>query len=192
MTGARGKIGDHSATELAALRASESGRLGERFADEPVARLDEFVELLLTHPTGEAFVELKSESIEVFGVHAVLDAVLPVLEPLGRRCRLISFHLGVLREASQRCDFEFGPVLERWKDRSSSKVIDLEPDVIFCNVRRLPSKEWLAPPIGNLAVYEIDEPERARSLLQRGATWIETFAIGEMLEALSTPLEDAP
>jgi glycerophosphoryl diester phosphodiesterase len=165
------------------LRASEPVRLGERFADEPVARLQAFVEELGAFPRAEAFVELKSESIEAFGVEAVLDAVLPVIGPLGRRARLISFHQGVLRAARKRCDLELGPVLERWKDRASDDVLDLEPDVVFCNVRRLPRSGWVAPPVGRLAVYEIDAVDRARDLLERGATWIETFAVGEMLEA---------
>jgi glycerophosphoryl diester phosphodiesterase len=174
LTGARGRITD---------RASEPGRLGEGFADEPVARLEALVDLLAAFPRAEAFVELKSESVEAFGVEAVLDAVLPVLGPLELRARLISFHLGVLRAARKRCDLELGPVLERWKDRSSDDVLDLEPEVVFCNVRRLPRGGWIAPPVGRLAVYEIDAVDQARDLLGRGATWIETFAVGEMLEA---------
>ena len=44
---------------------------------------------------------MKRVATSLLGVPAVLDAVLPALEPLGRRCRLISFHLGVLRKASR-------------------------------------------------------------------------------------------
>jgi glycerophosphoryl diester phosphodiesterase len=190
MTGARGRVTDRSAQELTALRASEAGRLGDRFTGEPLARLDSFVQLLAAYPRAEAFVELKGESIEAFGVEAVLDAVLPVLAPAGRRCRLISFHLGVLRAARQRCDLELGPVLERWRDRSSDDVLDLDPEVVFCNLRRLPSRGWIAPPVGKLALYEIDAVDRARGLLERGATWIETFAVGEMLEAWGLPDEE--
>lgn len=190
LTGARGRITDRTADELATLRASEPGRLGERFSDEPLAGLEAFVELLAAFPRAQAFVELKRESIEAFGVEAVLDAVLPLVAPLGSRARLISFHLGVLRAARKRCDLELGPVLERWKDRASDDVLDLVPEVLFCNVRRLPGSGPIAPPVGRLAVYEIDSVDRARGLLERGATWIETFAVGEMLEAWAPAAEE--
>jgi glycerophosphoryl diester phosphodiesterase len=187
MTGVRGPLSERRASELAGLHASEAGRLGSRFEREPLARLESFVELLLDFPEAEAFVELKSESIEVFGVDAMLDAVLPVLAPAGRRCRLISFHLGVLRAARERCDLQLGPVLERWNDRSSPAVVALRPDVVFCNVKHLPPQGSIEPPHGKLALYEIDSAPIARALLERGAAWIETFAVGEMLAALGAP-----
>ena len=79
---------------------------------------------------------------------------------------------------------------KRWKDRSTDDVLDLEPEVVFCNVRRLPRSGPIAPPLGRLAVYEIDSVDRARDLLERGATWIETFAVGEMLEAWAPASEE--
>ena len=185
MTGARGALCRRTAQQLATLRASEPERFGERFDDEPLARLDAFVELLLSFPQAEAFVELKRAALEVFGVPAVLDAVLPLLQPVGARCRLISFDLAVLRAARKRCDLELGPVLEGWVERSSEDVLELEPEVVFCNVERLPRAGPIAPPCGRLAVYEVDEPATARALLARGATWIETFAVGELAEALA-------
>ncbi len=185
MTGARGPIHLRSAAELAELHASEPARFGARFADEPVARLDDFVELLLGFKESEAFVELKQASLQAFGAQAVLDAVLPVLAPAAQRCRLISFDLEVLREARSRCRLELGPVLETWRQRSAPEVLALEPEVVFCDVERLPVDGSIAPPRGQLAVYEVDDPARARALLARGATWIETFAVGEMLQTLS-------
>jgi glycerophosphoryl diester phosphodiesterase len=187
MTGVRGPVSERSAEQVADLYASEPGRLGTRFEHEPLARLEEFVELLAAFPEAEAFVELKSQSIEVFGVDAMLDAVLPVLAPAGRRCRLISFHLAVLRAARERCDLQLGPVLERWSDRASPAVLGLKPDVVFCNVKHLPRQGSIEPPHGKLALYEVDAAPLARALLERGASWIETFAVGELMQALRAP-----
>lgn len=189
MTGVRGLLSERDSDEAAELCASEPLRLGARFEREPLARLESFVELLLEFEDAEAFVELKGESIEVFGVDAMLDAVLPVLAPAGRRCRLISFHLGVLRAARERCDLELGPVLERWSDRTSPAVLGLAPQVVFCNVKHLPSAGPIEPPHGKLALYEVDAAPEARALLERGAAWIETFAVGELLEALDPAAE---
>ncbi len=187
MTGARGPMHAKSAAQLAELRASEPGRFQARFADEAVARLDAFVETLLAFPAAEAFVELKRASLQAFGAQAVLDAVLPVIAPAAERCRLISFDLAVLRAARGCSEVQLGPVLERWKDRERDDVLDLEPEVVFCDVERLPAEGPLEPPCGRLAIYEVDDPARARDLLGRGATWIETFAVGELLAALALP-----
>jgi glycerophosphoryl diester phosphodiesterase len=187
MTGVRGPLSERSASEVAELHASEPRRLGTRFEREPLSTLAAFVELLAEFPEAEGFVELKSESIEVFGVDAMLDAVLPVLAPAGRRCRLISFHLAVLRAARERCDLQLGPVLERWSDRANPAVLGLRPDVVFCNVKHLPHHGSIEPPHGKLALYEVDAAPVARALLERGASWIETFAVGELMQALRAP-----
>jgi len=150
---------------------------------EPLARLSEFV-AAMSASEAHAYVELKRASIEVFGAEGVLDAVLPELDALAGRCTLISFDLGVLSAARRRCEHPVGPVLESWRMRGAAEVADLEPAVVFCNVRRLPGSGALAVPGGRLAVYEIDDAGKALELHARGAALIETFAIGEMLAAL--------
>lgn len=182
--GAAGPLGARSAAELSELRASEAGRFGRRYADEPLARLNAFVGLLAEFPRAEAFVELKRASIERFGPERVLDAVLPVLAPLGARARLISFHVPVLAMARRRCALELGPVIERWSDLDDPDVRALGAEVVFCDEAELPPAGPLDARGARLAVYEVDHPLRARELLARGASWVETFAIGELLAAL--------
>jgi hypothetical protein len=156
-----------------------------------VARLSGFVAELLAFPASEAFVELKRASIERFGAQRVLDAVLPVIAPLGRHARLISFDVAVLAAARARCDLELGPVLEAWSDLDAPAVRALAPEVVFCDEELLPAAGPLDARGAKLAIYEVDHPRRARELPARGATWIETFAVGEMLAALGSR-EGAP
>lgn len=191
LCGAAGALGERTAAELERLRASEAGRFGARFADEPLARLSAFVAALAEFPQAEAFVELKRASLERFGAQRVLDAVLPALAPLGPRARLISFDVGVLTAARARCGLELGPVLEAWSDLDTPAVRALAPQVVFCDEELLPATGKLDARGARLAIYEVDHPRRARELLARGATWIETFAIGEMLAALGSR-EGAP
>jgi glycerophosphoryl diester phosphodiesterase len=184
MCGVPGPLGAKRAAELAQLRAAEVGRFALRFADEPIARLDRFVELLAEFSEAEAFVEIKRAALELFGPERTLDAILPLVEPLGPRCRLISFDLGVLQVARKRCELELGPVIERWDQRGSQAVKALAPEVIFCDVDELPARGDLRLESARLALYEVDQPAAARALLARGADWIETFAVGELLAAL--------
>ncbi|HVS19559.1 MAG TPA: glycerophosphodiester phosphodiesterase family protein, partial [Planctomycetota bacterium] len=184
LCGAAGPLGARTSAQLEDLRASEAGRFGRRYADEPLARLNAFVGLMAEFPRAEAFVELKRASLELFGAERVLDAVLPLLEPLGRRARLISFDVPVLAAARARSGLELGPVLTRWSDLDDPAVRALEAEVVFCDEVELRATGALDARGARLAVYEIDHPLRARELCARGATWIETFAIGEMLAAL--------
>ena len=139
------------------------------------------------------YVELKRAAIERFGAAHVLDAVLPALVPLAGRHTLISFDLGVLGLARQRCDAPIGPVLEAWGQKDAAATLDLAPEVIFCNVLRLPAQgplERLVP--APLVVYEIERADEALMLFERGVAQVESFAIGALLEALrGTVLPDA-
>jgi glycerophosphoryl diester phosphodiesterase len=179
-----GPLGERMAVELETLCAAERERFGERFADEPLASLSSFVALVARAPGVHAFVELKRASIEQFGCDAVLDAVLPRLEPLGRRCTLISFDTDVLRRARARGPRRLGPVLIHWSQFADGEVSELAPDVIFCDLEKLPPDARFPDGVP-FAIYEVDRPELALDLAARGARFVETFAIREMLEALA-------
>jgi glycerophosphoryl diester phosphodiesterase len=182
MCGVGGSLAERTADELSRLRAAEAERFGSAFAGEPLATLAGFVAALASRDA-RAFVEIKRAALEVFGPDAVLDAVLPALEPLRGRCTLISFDVEVLLRARERSDVPRGPVLIDWRQLERVETARIEPSVIFCDVEKLPAGPLVAP--CDLAVYEIDDPRVARELQGRGVRFVETFAIGEMLEALA-------
>ena len=182
--GAEGALGERDSRDLDRLRALDAERFGERFADQPLARLTDLVALLERFDDRHAFVELKRASLEVFGSDAVLDAVLPVLAPVAERCTLISFDIPVLQAARARGVRSLGPVLEDWGQLAAEALVELRPEVVFCNLLRLPDQDPFVVPSGKLAVYEVDDADLARSLAARGVELIETFAVGELLEAL--------
>jgi len=187
--GVAGPLHGRPAAALADLRAADRERFGERFRDEPLAGLPGLVELLGRYPDRHAFVELKRSSIEVFGPDGMLDAVLPLLEPVAERCTLISFDVPVLHRARARGVRAVGPILEHWDQRADESVHSLAPQVVFCNVLRLPGEGALDVPGGRLAVYEVDDPGLALELGRRGVALVETFAVGELLAALSDARE---
>ena len=183
MCGVAGSLAERDSAALAALRAGEAARFGRRFADEPLATLDGLVGLLARHPAAHVYVEVKRAALEVFGARRVLDEVLPRLAPLTGRWTLISFDLGVLQLARKVADVALGPVLEAWGQKDEPATAALEPDVIFCDVLRLPADGPLALP-APLVVYEIDRAEQARALFARGVARVESFAVGALLAAL--------
>jgi glycerophosphoryl diester phosphodiesterase len=187
MCGVLGAAHERTDAEISKLRAAERGRFGEVFADEPVATLAGFAELLEGHPEVEAFVELKRAAIERFGVDVVLERTLPALAPIRGRCILISFSIEVLERARALDTLPVGPVLESWKDLTHPAVRALEPACVFANETILPARGPVGLDGPRLCVYEIDDPARALELSARGVDMIETFAIGEMLTAFAEP-----
>lgn len=177
----RGAIHRYSRDQLRAFSAYEPDRFGDRFLGTPIAHLDEVVALLQRFPQAHLFLELKRLAVQAFDVATVCDAVAPAVVTLGARCTVISFDLGVLREASAR-GWRVGPVLDRWKQIDAPEIAALNPVVVFADVQQLSSGD-LSILRWPLAVYEVDQPEQVRALWARGVQFVESFAVGELLGA---------
>lgn len=175
------------AADVAGIAAGEPRRFGQQFDGVRVPRLAEVVADLATWPEVQAFVEIKRESIEHFGLAVVLDAVLPVLQPVLDRCVIISFELDAVAEARRRTACRIGWALRAWTDASRAAATTLAPDYLFCNVTRLPAAPallWTGS--WTWVVYEITDAKMARELIARGVGMIETMAYVELATALDT------
>lgn len=190
--GVEGSLEELGDAEVGALRAAESARLGEAFADEPVARLAELAALLREHARVFTFVEIKPIAVEQHGVDAVVEAVLRDLEGLEERIALISFDLPTLAAVRARGALPIGPILHAWSDLEDEALRALVPEFVFSNTAHLPEGS-LAPlpglPGAALVVYEVVDPSEARDLFERGVRRVETFQYPEMQAALADLLE---
>ena len=185
LCGVEGAVHRLTSREVDALRASEPKSFGQRFRALPVARLEVVPELLGLHAHAFGFVELKRVTLDHHGIERVLDTVLPVVEPLAGRCALISFSLPVLTAARRRTKLPLGAVIEDWRLLADQELRALAPEYVFADLECLPPSGPLRVPHGRLAVYEVARPELALELGARGASFVETFAIGEMLTAFA-------
>jgi glycerophosphoryl diester phosphodiesterase len=175
------------AADVAGIAAGEPQRFGKQFDDVRVPRLAEVVDELAAWPQVQVFVEIKRESIEYFGLDAVLDAVLPVVLPVLDRCVIISFERDAVAEARRRTACRIGWALRAWTDASRVAATTLAPDYLFCNVTRLPAAPaplWSG--VWTWVVYEITDAAMARQLAERGAGMIETMAYVELAAALNS------
>jgi glycerophosphoryl diester phosphodiesterase len=183
MCGVAGPLHARTQAELAKLPCSEAGTFGEAFASVRIADLPGLIELLRAHPGVRAFVEIKRASIEVLGAPAILDVVLPLLEPVEDRVALISFSLPFLAEAKRRTRLPLGAVFDAWSELGSPEASALGAAYVFCDVEGLPASGPLEARGARIAVYEVADPAHALELGSRGVDLVETFAIGEMLAA---------
>lgn len=180
--GVPGRFVDLDDAAIRELRAAETARLGERFADEPVARLVDVGAVLTAAPQVFTFVEIKPVALEARGVVPVVEAVLAELEGLADRVAVISFDFEALVAARERARHPIAPIVKDWA-QVDGEAGDLDPEYLFCDVRRLPEEGPLEIEPA-LAVYEVVDPDQALELGRRGAEFVETFAFAEMHDAL--------
>ena len=83
----------------------------------PIPTLSEFVSLLREWPEAQIFVEIKSDSVDYFGLEDTVDKVAEEIDPIKGRCVVISFHDGCLAYARKVHHLRVGWVLPAW-DRS--------------------------------------------------------------------------
>jgi glycerophosphoryl diester phosphodiesterase len=178
-----GPIHHYTAAQLRAFSAYEPDRFGEQFLGTAIASLADVVDVIAAHADAHLFLEVKGLAVLECGNGAVLDAIAPHLDRLGERCTVISFAHEFLRYARSRGYARVGPVLNHWQELDTPLVHELEPAVVFCDIAELPPRGDLRDQPFPLAVYEVDQPEQVRALLDRGVRWVETFAIGELLGA---------
>lgn len=184
LCGQKGALHDYSASELNEFRASDKGRFAYKYVDNPITSLIGLVGLMQRHPGVTVFVELKRSSLEKFGHELMAKKVLAVLEPVKSQCVIISYNIEALAYINHTYNWPVGAVTDEWKERNTKSIVDLNPQYLFCDLESLPQKGKIEFYGSRIAVYECTDPELAVSLCKRGVEFVETFAIGEMIEQL--------
>jgi glycerophosphoryl diester phosphodiesterase len=184
LCGQAGAVHEYSWRELQRFYVHTQTGAADTALHIPIPRLNEVVTLLQQHPDVTLFVELKRISLEQFGVDTVVQRVLPQLQPIANQAVIISYDLAVLQRVRQSCDYPIGVVIDVWSDRDQPDIQNLKPEYLFCELESLPLVGKLVCEGCKLVLFECTDPQQAVSLLQRGASLIETFAIGEMLSAM--------
>jgi glycerophosphoryl diester phosphodiesterase len=187
MTGKAGDLRRLPWARLQRLAAPEPGRFGRRYGAERLCPLKALALALARYDGYTLFVELKEESLRPFGRSAMLAAVAEALQPIQRRCVLISFDLAVLALARRDTRFPVGLVLRSWEQWASPPAKALRADWAFCDARLLPKAGGLKALFrrSRSAVYEVPQAERARALLGRGIDAIETFRADSLAQELA-------
>jgi glycerophosphoryl diester phosphodiesterase len=183
---AHGKVHEFTREELRAFNVTEFDRFGYKFAQNPITLLAELGALLAKHPSVTAFIEIKRAALEHFGAATVLDRVLHALTPVTPQCVLISYDIPVLKAARDRGYHSVGAILEKWHHWKTPEVQAIKPDYLFCDAADLPRFGEVEALNAKVVVYEITDPNQALRLAARGVGFIETFAIGEMLQSLES------
>ncbi len=180
-TGAAGRITQTAFADLREIAAGEPARFGDRFAAVRVPALAAVIERLVAWPDVRLFVEIKQESLDVFGIGPTIARIWRDIGPRREQCVLISYNADALREASRLGAHAIGWVLTRCDQRERAAARLLAPDYLFCNQRKLPrGRVWHGP--WRWVIYEITEAAVARRLAARGVDMIETMLIERFVD----------
>lgn len=181
LSGVSARIDQFDAAVLQQTPLYEPKRLGQQFEAETIATLDDFVVLLQQFPLVTAYVEIKEECLERFGVNTVAQ-ILDHLRPVLSQVVLISFDYDAIELARFLGVARVGIVLKQWHDQFLPMIRQIQPDCFFCNGLKVPDHVDLQQSAAPIVIYEVGDIELAHYWLQRGATQVETFDIVSLLE----------
>ena len=183
VSGETGKTIDHTLETLLQFPAFEPRRLGRQYINEKISPLSALVAELALHSKVSAYIEVKEEATSFAGIETAYTAISQCLNPVAAQCYLISFDYDFMLHARHAGWGRCGVVLNKWRDLKLPVIQAIKPDTIFCNYKNIPRKAVLNELEMELVVYEIANAGLAAKWLERGATKIETFDIGQMLGA---------
>jgi len=158
----------------------EPKRLGDAFKPEPVPALTQVLELLLRYPQATAFVEIKVESLQRWGMERVMDELLACMEQVKQQCVIISDDLEAILYARDKSGSRTGWVIHRYDAAHHQLADGHAPDYMICNYKRIDGDLWQGG--WQWMLYDISDPDRAMKWAEKGAQLIETRDIGGMLQ----------
>lgn len=173
---------DLSLQDLSGVSVHEPLRLGNKYSDIAIPTLVQAMELISQYPGATAFVEIKQESLEHWGMETVIDELLQVLKPYKQQCVIISYSLNALQYIKRNSRFSVGWVLTSFDMVHYQLAEQLEPEYLICNYTKIPDDREPWNGAWRWVLYDISIPEQAMYWASRGVELIETRDIGAMLE----------
>ena len=185
-------ITDVDYADIKDISVGEAGRFARKFKSITLPSLQAMVDMLIDSPQVRVFIELKSESIDAFGVESLLKPVISLLEPINQHCVVISDNLLVLLLLRQQTSLPIGWIIHRWHNEDLTLAKQNEVDYLIVNHKyynpvlnynfAADSWDWM--------IYETCEPDKVLTLFALGISFVETSDICSMLERLPEYRQD--
>ncbi len=161
---------------------AEAERLGGKFTDVRLPALREMVTLLQQSPQVTAFVELKDESIAVFGIEPFVKSVVEALAPIAAQCVLIADSLDALLPGRKLFGFPIGWIVHGWDDDDHLLAKEHGVDYLVISIEHClhRSHDFAADP-WEWMVYETNDMKTAAALFAQGIGYVESNDICAVL-----------
>ncbi len=177
-----GVVMEMTAQQLQNISVHEAHRFGDKFQGTSIATLSQLVQLLNSSPEVGAFIEFKEDSVLHFGVERFAALVFETMRAACFPWVAISHNHKLLSHIRKVHQHPVGWVVKFYNNNSKKIAKILNPDYLFCNVKRLPIN--LGPSVNltetlwegewHWAVYVVDNDKTQKALSAAGIHWIET------------------
>jgi len=181
-TGTEGSLFELAYQDLQQISAHEPARLGECFAPAPIPRLAEISQLLQRYPDAQILPEIKSATLERFGLRPIMDRMIEILAPLADRCTIIGYDIEALAYARSEGGFPVGWVITNYDRQTLETAQRLQPDLIIGEVPMFTPEERPWPGPWDWMLYDITDPTLALAYADNGVELIETRDIAAMYQ----------
>jgi len=139
-----------------------------------IATLEKTIEILNEYSEITLFVEIKRQCLDNNDLDMVINTVLSVLQRAKFKTVIISFVNEVIEAIHYKKTVKTGWVTNKYDQEHHSIANSLEPDYLFCNIKKVndPSMLWEGP--WKWVLYDITNPKFAYELLMQDVDLIET------------------
>lgn len=182
MTGAKGKIAEHTLSQLKPLPLKEAERFGEQFIHERIATLEQVCALIAKHPGITLYVEVKAYCFDYISRQDFFPILENMLKPIKQQAIIMSFDAAIIAIAKTHKWPRLGLVVNNWQQTQSRAVQLIQPECLFCNAKYLPRGQRFDTFTPRLVIYEVGSTTMAESLFSRGINHMETFDVKTLLE----------
>ena len=181
-TDSKGSVLDSSWFELKEINAGEPKRFGDAFANEKIPSLEVFLKWLAEHPELHAFIEIKDESLDRHGYQVMLDKIIPLCAICSSQVTLIAYDLDFLANAREQGFQKIGWVLTKFSEQEKIQANHHQPSYIICNYKKVNTDLWQGD--WQWMFYEITTAKLAQEWVDKGAAFIETMEVEQLLSGL--------
>ena len=164
------------------LRPDDNTHLKQKTAKIPT--LSSVVSLIEKHPQITLFVETKRVNFLHFSYQDVYDSIIESLKPILTQVVLISFSYRFLRLCRNHSLQAIAYVLPNWQQFNVKMLAKLQPEYIFCNIKRTPKEYIFHNSTFNWVLYEISNTIEAKDFNNRGVQYLESFTTKKLQQKL--------
>ena len=168
-------IFDLTVVQATSMLVNETARFGHQYQTS-LPTFSDLVLLMKSYPHAGCLVELKTESLDHFGMESCVDQIIQLVGDRPEQFPLISYSLAALAYAKKKHGQPVGWVLTHYDAESLAQAERLQPDYLICNHRKLPRDLAALPALNSHWVfYEVEDSDTAQWLHQLGCEYLETM-----------------
>lgn len=176
-------ITQHRYHEMKAVSVGEPSRFAGEYSNVTLPTLEVMVEQLQETPQVLTFVELKDESIDIFGIDIFLEAVIEQILTL-QNCIVIADNLQALLQIREKTGISIGWIIHRMHEQDFSLATQYALDYLAINHSYCQADYDFSTDNWKWLVYETRNPDKAVRLFEQGVTFVETNDVCQLLKRL--------